>query len=133
MFFCGVEQIFVTKISKACTCVLSATFLKETMRFHKQNNVLYLEVVLVQLGPGQYQAGPANTLGANESSACEGVRVNHFCQRSPFAMHYLTGLPKVVAQMEIARVTECVWAIFVYRWLGFNIVVSLASKRFCLQ
>ena len=94
---------------------------------------MYLEVVLVRVGPWQYQAGPANTLGANESSACEGVRVNNFYQRSPFAMHYLTGLPKRVAQMEIARVTECVWPIFFYRWLGFNIVVSLTSKRFCLQ
>ena len=103
------------------------------MRFHKQNNVLYLEVVLVQLGPGQYQAGPANTLGANESSACEGVRVNMFYQRSLVAMHYLTGLPKLVAQMEIARVTECVWAIFIYRLLGFNIVLSQASKRSCRQ
>jgi len=93
--------------------------------------VLYVEVVLVQLGPWQYQAGPA--LGANEGSACEGVRVSNVCQRSPFAMHYLTGLPKVVAQMEIARVTECVWAIFTYRLLGFNIVLSQASKRSCLQ
>ena len=102
------------------------------MCFHK-NNALYLEVVLVQLGPWQYQAGPANTLGANGSSACEGVRVSNFCQRSPFAMHYLTGLPKFVAQMEIARVTECVWAIFIYRLLGLNIVLSQASKRSCLQ
>jgi len=58
--------------------------------------VLYLEVVWVQLDPWQYQAGPANTLGANESSACDGVRVSNCCQRPPFAMHYLTVLPNAV-------------------------------------
>ena len=56
--------------------------------------MLYLEVVWIQLGLWQYQAGLANTLGANEISACDGVRVRNFCQRLPFAMHYLTGLPK---------------------------------------
>ena len=55
--------------------------------------MLYLEVVWVQLDPWQYQAGPANMLGANEISACDGVRVSNFCQRSPFAMHYFTRLP----------------------------------------
>ena len=72
--------------------MLSTGFLKEIMWFRKIF-VLYLEVVWVQFDPWHYQAGPANALGANESSACDGVRVSNFCQRSPFAMHYLTGLP----------------------------------------
>ena len=63
-------------------------------------NVLYLEVVWVQFDPWQYQAGPANALGANESSACDGVRVSNFFRRSPFAMHYLTGLPNVLCKWK---------------------------------
>ena len=47
--------------------MLSARFVKEIVRFHK-NNVLYLQVVWVQLDLWQYQAGPANTLGANEKA-----------------------------------------------------------------
>ena len=109
---------------------LLVSFFVEEMRFL---NVLQVVVVLAQLGPWQYWAAPANTLGATESSACAWVRVKNFCQRSPFAMLFLTGLPKRLAQMEVTRLTDCVWAFFLYRWLGFSIVVSLTSKRFCLQ
>ena len=92
--------------------------------------MLYLEVVWVQLDPWQYQAGPANTLGANEISACDGVRVRNFCQRLPFAIganrnsacdgmrvgHFyrLLGFNivldtiKFVSTVQVARVTECV-------------------------
>ena len=94
--------------------------------------MLYLEVVAVQLGVWQHQAGPSHTLGANKGSACEAVRVKNACQALHFAMHYQSGLPKLVAQMEIARVLECVWAICMYRLLVLNIVVSQASKRLCL-
>ena len=67
--------------------------LRRSCDFINKNKVLHLEVVWVQLDPWQYQAGTANMLGANEISACDGVRVSNFCQRSPFAMHSLTGLP----------------------------------------
>jgi hypothetical protein len=42
--------------------------LRRLCDFTKKNNVLYLQVVWVQLDLWQYQAGPANTLGANEKA-----------------------------------------------------------------
>ena len=109
-------------MSKDCTCFVCANFLKYVCDVKSMcciSKLFLFSLVLGSMMPG------LQTRLAPTKITREWVRVKNFCERSPFAMHYLTGLPKRVPQMEIARVTECGWAFFLE-----VAIFSLASKPF---
>ena len=104
-----------------------AKCLKEIVWFHNKTMCCIYELFGFSFNLGSIKPGPRTSLAPMKKRVWQCVWwtfANDFRLRCTISPSFQT----LLTQMEIARVTECVWVFLTCRLLGFNIVLDTMKR-----